>query len=212
MERLASQESNLHGAYLQWAHLSEADLHGANLSNASLGGANLLGANLRGANLQQAGLGEAFNVTVVPGMHFLSRIGANLSEANLSDANLTGADLSRATLVKTNLTGADLTGCRIHGVSAWDLELEGAKQQNLVITAPDEPEITVDKIEVAQFVYLLLRHEKIRDVIDTIGKKGVLLLGRFTEGRMVVLERLREKLRDLGFVPMRLHRDGSVAG
>jgi hypothetical protein len=30
----------------------------------------------------------------------------------------------------------------------------------------------------------------------------VLLLGRFTEGRMQVLERLREKLRDLGFVPM----------
>ena len=30
----------------------------------------------------------------------------------------------------------------------------------------------------------------------------MLLLGRFTEGRLVVLERLREKLRDLGFVPM----------
>ena len=48
----------------------------------------------------------------------------------------------------------------------------------------------------------MLHNEKIRDVIDTIGKKGVLLLGRFTEGRMVVLERLRDKLRDLGFVPM----------
>jgi hypothetical protein len=59
-----------------------------------------------------------------------------------------------------------------------------------------------DNIEIAQFIYLLLHNEKIRDVIDTIGKKGVLLLGRFTEGRMVVLERLREKLRDLGFVPM----------
>ena len=30
----------------------------------------------------------------------------------------------------------------------------------------------------------------------------MLLLGRFTEGRMEVLERLREKLRNLGFVPM----------
>jgi hypothetical protein len=80
--------------------------------------------------------------------------------------------------------------------------LEGAKQQNLVITSEGEPEITVDNIEVAQFVYLLLHNEKIRDVIDTIGKKGVLLLGRFTEGRMVILERLRDKLRDLGFVPM----------
>ena len=67
---------------------------------------------------------------------------------------------------------------------------------------PHEPEITIDNIEVAQFVYLLLHNEKIRDVIDTIGKKGVLLLGRFTEGRIQILERLREKLRSLGFVPM----------
>jgi hypothetical protein len=65
-----------------------------------------------------------------------------------------------------------------------------------------EPEISVDNIEVAQFIYLLLHNEKIRDVIDTIGKKGVLLLGRFTEGRIQILERLREKLRSLGFVPM----------
>jgi hypothetical protein len=79
----------------------------------------------------------------------------------------------------------------------------GARQAgNLVITPDDEPEITVDNIEVAQFVYLLLHNAKIRDVIDTIGRKGVLLLGRFTEGRITILERLREKLRSLGFVPM----------
>ena len=30
----------------------------------------------------------------------------------------------------------------------------------------------------------------------------MLLLGRFTEGRMLILVRLREKLRSLGFVPM----------
>ena len=102
----------------------------------------------------------------------------------------------------TNLTGADLTGCRIYGISAWNLILEGTKQQNLIITRQNEPEITVDNIEVAQFVYLLLNNQKIRDVIDTIGKKGVLLLGRFTEGRIQVLERLRDKLRSLGFVPM----------
>ena len=59
----------------------------------------------------------------------------------------------------------------------------GATQQNLVITDDGEPEITVDNIEVAQFIYLLLHNQNFRDVIDTIGEKGVLLLGRFTEGR-----------------------------
>jgi hypothetical protein len=105
-------------------------------------------------------------------------------------------------LVDTDLTGADLTGCRIYGVSAWRVKLDGAKQQNLIITPENESEITVDNIEVAQFVYLLLHNPKIRDVIDTIGKKGVLLLGRFTEGRIEILDRLRTKLRELGFVPM----------
>src|SRR6185312_13535354 len=46
------------------------------------------------------------------------------------------------------------------------LELDGAKQQDLVITGWDEPKITVDDIEVAQFIYLLLNNKKIRDVID----------------------------------------------
>ena len=45
----------------------------------------------------------------------------------------------------------------------------------MIITYENEPAITVDNIEVAQFIYLLLHNEKIRDVIDTIGKKGVLL-------------------------------------
>jgi hypothetical protein len=76
------------------------------------------------------------------------------------------------------------------------------EQENLIIPRKDEPEVAVDNIEVAQFVYLLLHNEKIREVIDTIGKKGVLLLGRFTEGRIVVLERLRDGLRERGYLPI----------
>ena len=102
----------------------------------------------------------------------------------------------------TDLTGADLTGCRIYGVSAWGLKLEGTKQQNLVITRADEPEITVDNIEVAQFIYLMLHNEKIRDVIDTITSKAVLILGRFTDERKAVLDALREELRKRNYLPI----------
>ena len=73
---------------------------------------------------------------------------------------------------------------------------------NLVITPPDEPEITVDNIEVAQFVYLLLHNEKIRDVIDTITSKAVLILGRFTDERKAVLDALREELRERNYLPI----------
>src|SRR5215471_12531858 len=187
------------------------DLGNADLSGADLSGANLASANLREAILLKANLGRADPVEANLRDHAdlsgadLAR--ANLREAvlfkaNLTGADLSGADLSLAPLVSADLTDAVLTGCRIYGVSAWGLKLERAKQHNLVVTPKDEPEITVDNIEVAQFVYLLVHNEKIRNVIDTIGRKGVLLLGRFTEGRIAILEQLRDKLRDLGFVPM----------
>lgn len=183
-------EVNLSGANFSGADLRRAQLWKVNLSEANLFGAVLIEANLSEANLTKANLGGVYLQL------------ANLSGANLVRANLSGADLYGATVVNADLSGADLTGCYVHGVSAWRVKLEGAKQHNLVITRDNEPKITVDNIEVAQFIYLLLHNEKIRDVIDTIGKKGVLLLGRFTEGRTAVLERLRDKLRDLGFVPM----------
>src|SRR5262249_38194002 len=103
---------------------------------------------------------------------------------------------------ETNLTDATLTGCSIYGVSAWRLTLEGTKQQDLVITRDDEPEITVDNIEVAQFIYLLLNNPKIRDIIDTVAKKAVLLLGRFTDERKAVLDALREQLRKHDYLPI----------
>jgi uncharacterized protein YjbI with pentapeptide repeats len=184
-------QANLFEANLIEANLIKADLSGANLTEADLIGAHLGGADLGGANLTKADLSGA------------DLSGASLVLANLSGANLFEANLAYASLVEVDVTNADLTGCRIYGVSAWGLKLsDETKQRNLIITREDESEITVDNIEVAQFVYLLLNNEKIRDVIHTVGNKGVLLLGRFTEGRIAVLERLRAELRERGYLPI----------
>jgi hypothetical protein len=45
------------------------------------------------------------------------------------------------------------------------------------------------------FVYLLLDKERIRNIIDTITGKVVLILGRFTDERKAVLDALRDELR-----------------
>jgi hypothetical protein len=199
--RASLRMADLSGAILREAYLGGANLCGADLSGANLGGANLIAADLSRANLRAANLGGANLRGAILRKSYLSR--ANLSAADLRGANLGGAILRRSILIDTDLTGADLTGCRIYGISAWKLKLDGTtKQENLVITPPDEPEITVDDIEVAQFIYLMLHNEKIRDVIETITSKSVLILGRFTEKRKTVLDALRKELRTRNYVPI----------
>jgi hypothetical protein len=193
---------------LRGAPLDKADLHQANLArecdlthaflhDANLRGAHLSGATLVGTNFCRAHLCGAFLV------------GADLHRANLDRADLSGADLSNANLertilVRTKVSQATFTGCRVYGASAWDLDLTDVKDQsNLRITRDDEPgRVTVDNLEVAQFVYLLLHNKKIKNVIDTIGEKGVLILGRFIPKRKVVLDAIRDGLRKKGFVPI----------
>jgi uncharacterized protein YjbI with pentapeptide repeats len=210
------RDANLSGAILFSANLSGANLRDANLSEASPSGADLSGADLRDANLRGANLRDANLFRAI--LRGANLRGANLYAANLrgadlraadlggadlSEANLSEADLSEASLVETILVDAILINCRIYGISAWGVKFsKGTKQQDLIINPREELEVTVDDLEVAQFVYLLLHNEKIRDVIDTVGKKGVLLLGRFTEGRIAVIERLREALRQRGYLPI----------
>jgi hypothetical protein len=63
-------------------------------------------------------------------------------------------------------------------MSAWAVASSGAIESDLIITPPDEPTITVDSLEAAQFVYLLLSSAKIRRTLDTIRAKIVLILSR----------------------------------
>jgi len=72
----------------------------------------------------------------------------------------------------------------------------------LVITPEEKPTVTVDNIEVAQFIYLLLHNQKVREVIDTITSKAVLILGRFTDERKAVLDAIREELRKRDYLPI----------
>jgi hypothetical protein len=208
--------ANLLRAYLIDAYLSFADLGGANLIDANLSGANLIGANLNGANLSGAYLSGANLIGAKLIRAYLGGanlsganlsgaklIGANLIGANLTSADLTDADLSRTSLVETDFTNATITGCRTYGASAWSVTLVGTVQHNLVITKEGEPVVTVDDLEVGQFICLILDNTKIRNVINTITSKGVLILGRFSDPqRKSVLDGLREGLRQFDLLPI----------
>lgn len=176
---------------LSRALLIDAELRGVNLANANLERANLRSSTLSRANLRRANLRGA------------DLRAASLRRARLDHADLTGAVLRYTSLAEAGIEGATLTGCEIYGTSAWNLRGMPRDQSNLVIRANrNDPAVMVDDLEIAQFVYLLLHNDKIRNVIETVGKKAVLILGRFTDERKTVLDAVRELLRRRGYVAM----------
>jgi hypothetical protein len=54
----------------------------------------------------------------------------------------------------------------------------------------------------------LLHNQKIRDVIDTITSKAVLILGRFTPERKGVLDAIRDELRRSNYLPILFDFEG----
>ncbi|MDR4485408.1 MAG: pentapeptide repeat-containing protein [Nitrospirales bacterium] len=222
---------NLSGADLRKASLCHTDLPGANLDHADLRGAEIYKAWLQGASLNHAKLDGAslchssfLGASLVNAkLRKANCVGAEFRAANFSKADLAGSDLGETDLFRTNFykaslintslehskivqvdfSSANLTNCRIYGISAWSLKLDqNTKQANLIITDRDEPAITVDNLQVAQFIYLLLNNENVRYVIDTITSKVVLILGRFTPERKKILDALRAELRQRNYSPV----------
>ena len=185
-------KANLSGArfsgkkILTWSDLSKANFRGVYLRKAKLHHCKLEKTKLNNADLRSAQLRQA-----------------QLLRSDLTEAKLARADLSGAVLVGTVLNGANLTGCRAYGTSVWDIIFdEHTTQTDLVITPPGKSSLTVDNLEVAQFVYLVLNNEKLRDVIEALSTKAVLILGRFTPERKKVLEAIRRALRERGYLPI----------
>jgi hypothetical protein len=128
--------------------------------------------------------------------------GVGLFEADLREACLVEANLRQSRLIRTRLDKANLTGAKVWGASVWDVSLDGAVQTDLLITPRGEEVVTVDDLELAQFIYLLISNRNLRRVIDTITSKVVLILGRFKPDRKTVLDLLKFELRKTGYVPV----------
>jgi len=183
-----------------FAVFNNSFLENANFKFAILNGSQFQKANLKFANFSEALLAKAnFKNAILAASDFTL---TDLTKANLVNTDLRVSELKLSRLVESDLTNADISHSTVYGISTWNLNLAGAKQDNLVITTEGEPEITVDNIEVAQFIYLILNNAKIRKVIDTIGQKAVLILGRFTDDRKKVLDAIKNELRKHDYLPI----------
>lgn len=217
---------DLRGAWLDGMCVGYANLRGVRLDGASVRGAWLKGADLQNASLTHADFTELVGDRIEGGYAWgyarlgfasligadatgalftgASMVGANFRDCRLVGADLRACDLSNAVFVGSDLQGAALTGSRIHGISAWDLQLceNDELRCGLTVTKEGDPPIQVDDLEVAQFIYLLLNRPKLRNVINAVTRRGVLILGRFSNGGLDVLESIAESLRLSGYVPI----------
>jgi Pentapeptide repeats (8 copies) len=170
--------------------LRDVDMSRVRLDSIDLRGADLYTATFWRANLNRAHLQ-----------------GADLSSANLNGASLRGADLRGANLRFARLVGADVadarfSGCHVYGCATWNLHGQPADQLDVVVTPRRQAPVTVDDLLLAQFIYLLMNSGGLRDALQLVASKAVLLLGRFTPERKAVLDSLREELRTRGFIPI----------
>ena len=188
-------------------HLNSVDFANANLIEADLREMQLIEANFHEANLGRARLHKAD----------LTRANfcrTDLYDTKMPDATLNDANLQGTQLAKTNFERAKLIGCKVYGMSAWDLNLKDVVQQDLIIRyrpkgdgendeGSSETQLSIDDLQVAQFMYMLLNNKNLQTVINATTSSVVLILGRFTPlERKMVLDATRDALRSRRYVPI----------
>ncbi|MCK7483565.1 MAG: pentapeptide repeat-containing protein [Candidatus Moduliflexus flocculans] len=233
-------QADLSRANLFKANLSQADLAGANFNGADLSGAfliraNLSGASLLGACLKGASLGQASLFRARLGKAVLSQASffkADLTEADLAETDLDGRQppggRARAdqpprgqrwptpTSASPPCSGrTSRTPCSTTAPSTarrfWDVAAADSSQRDLDIMPAQQPVLSVDSLQTAQLVGMLLHHEKARYEVFSITLNTVLVIGRFPPERKPVLAAIKEALRRGDYSPLVLdfHLPGS---
>jgi hypothetical protein len=182
---------SVYGAFAEGLQVRDALIDGASFEEGDFSRADFRGTTFRNTR---------FNKTILTGAHF---DGATFVNCNLNRVNLVGA----------SFRVSEITETVVYGIAAWDLETaEGMKQSKLVIERTydlyselieqGKVPLMVDDIELAQFVYYLSRHKKLRDALNILNDKGVLLLGRFQGGGLERLYSIREWFQGRGYMAM----------
>lgn len=187
MNRISMRNSTFIGCDFSGSHFHFSDLVDSYCLNCDFTGA--------GLNVSKIGSAEFIECNFTDAD--LSYCSAE--ETNFIGSALVGTNLSNMSLVKTNFSNARIENACAYGISAWDLNLDGCRQSNIAISESSNS-ITVPTIELAQFISLLINSKNLRQVIETITSKVVLILGRFTPERKAVLDEIKSQLDEHGYL------------
>ncbi len=211
--------ANIESANLKYSDFSQATLQGANIgacngtytcfNSANLSSCIISGCLLYMTTFYKANLSYTdFRESRLTRVNFME---SNLFRANLDGAELDGVILERAMLVETNINQTNFKNCFAYGISAWGLIGKPATQSNFRIlplselaggSEEDGKRITVEDLMLAQFIYLLIENKNVRNIIDTVTSKVVLILGRFSIERKMLLDAIKNELQKMNLAPI----------
>jgi hypothetical protein len=225
-----NEEIDLRGIMLAGLDLSGINLSVAHLEGARFNKIDFRGANFYETSLKKAVIHDSnFDAAVLTGCFFnhsaittSSMVQANLILAHFNGAKLEGINLAYADCSGADLSGAALRNAKVTGVNTWEIITdENTVQEKLILDSWFDPlmelsddtkrlvdiVIETNDIEVAQLLYLVKRRtkgksEKLRNVINALTEKIVLILGNFSRREKAMLNEIREKLADKGYVPI----------
>ncbi len=196
-----------------WAFIANEivghDVEPLDLTNTDLRGAILDGADLRCADCRGSDLSEAKVSGAELGRAKLAR--SRLVGTDLSRTALRGADLSESVLIRTDLTESDLAYANVYGVSVWDVVGKPRDATNLIVSPPGTATLSTDSLPLAQLLYMLIRNENIREMVDTLTTKVILILGNFGKERKDILDSVRDKLRSMELLPVLFDFNGPAS-
>jgi uncharacterized protein YjbI with pentapeptide repeats len=190
---------------------SGMDLSGASIYKAFAEGLNLRESLFVGSRFEEGDFSRAdFRGAIFRNTKFNKTI---LTGANFDGATFVNCNLNRVNLVEASFGVKEITETVVYGIAAWDLRTSAEmKQSKLVIEKTYELysdlirqetiPMMVDDIELAQFIYYLSNHKKMRNILNILNEKAVLLLGRFKDGGLGRLYSIREWLRGKGYMAM----------
>jgi len=110
--------------------------------------------------------------------------------------------------VKADFSDSKISKCNVYGISSWDMVLDNTIQEDIYIMEDEDELLSVDDIELAQFLYMMIENRNLRKIIDTITSSAVLILGRFTEERKEILDKIKFLTRESGLIPILFDFDG----
>jgi hypothetical protein len=188
---------------------SGADLSGLEIYRAFAEGIHLRGTIFEGTHFEEGDFSRAdFSGAKFRNTKFNKTI---LTGANFDGATFVNCNLNRVMLAGASFAVCEITETVVYGIAAWDLNIPpGTKQSKLVfdksyelysdIVARGTSPLEVDNIELAQLMYYLTDHKRMRQMLNLLNSKGVLLLGRFRDDGLAGLYKIRDRLKQRGYM------------